>query len=125
MGKKVKGCPYYSARTLAESAEVIFAPYNYLIDPLIRESSDINLDGAIVIIDEGHNVEDQAAGAAAFEMEDGELEVVRKELLALSKHTTIKTEAEAFLHVIESFLHWREDYKGNFTIQEYDRSFKM
>lgn len=28
-----KACPYFAARSLAEQAELIFCPYNYLIDP--------------------------------------------------------------------------------------------
>jgi Fanconi anemia group J protein len=33
-------------------AEIIFCPYNYLLDPIIRDTLDINLDGAVVIFDE-------------------------------------------------------------------------
>jgi len=29
----IQGCPYFASRSLAHSAEVIFCPYNYLIDP--------------------------------------------------------------------------------------------
>lgn len=33
VGKKVKGCPYFASKKLYERAEVIFCPYNYIIDP--------------------------------------------------------------------------------------------
>lgn len=33
IGKKVRGCPYYASRKIYESAEVVFCPYNYIIDP--------------------------------------------------------------------------------------------
>lgn len=33
LGKKVKGCPFYASRKLYEGAEVVFCPYNYIIDP--------------------------------------------------------------------------------------------
>jgi hypothetical protein len=26
-------CPYFTARALAEDADIIFCPYNYLVDP--------------------------------------------------------------------------------------------
>ena len=26
-------CPYFAARSLAQEAEIVFCPYNYLIDP--------------------------------------------------------------------------------------------
>jgi Fanconi anemia group J protein len=38
LGKKVAACPYYGARSLMANAEIIFCPYNYIIDPSIRES---------------------------------------------------------------------------------------
>ncbi|KAJ3092901.1 hypothetical protein HK102_000877 [Quaeritorhiza haematococci] len=63
LGKKVKGCPYYTARGLAETAEIIFAPYNYLVDPLIRQAAEIDLKDNIVIIDEAHNIEDASSDA--------------------------------------------------------------
>ena len=33
-----QACPYYVTRNLKETADIIFCPYNYLIDPLVRES---------------------------------------------------------------------------------------
>ena len=57
MGKKHSGCPYYAARILAVDADIVFMPYNYLIDPLIRESCYLPLKDNIVILDEAHNIE--------------------------------------------------------------------
>src|SRR4051794_30272546 len=50
-GEKVEGCPYFASRQLAESptTDLIFCPYNYLLDPLIRSSMSIDLDNSIVI----------------------------------------------------------------------------
>lgn len=33
LGRKRRGCPYFTAKSLAQNAEIIFCPYNYLIDP--------------------------------------------------------------------------------------------
>ena len=33
----MQACPYFALRGLKEDAEIIFCPYNYLIDPMIRE----------------------------------------------------------------------------------------
>ena len=38
LGKKLKACPYYTARELMQDADIIFCPYNYLLDAQIRES---------------------------------------------------------------------------------------
>ncbi len=37
-GKKKTTCPYFLARELMTSADVVFCPYNYIIDPLIRQN---------------------------------------------------------------------------------------
>ena len=29
-------CPYFATRALRDEAEIVFCPYNYLIDPKIR-----------------------------------------------------------------------------------------
>jgi hypothetical protein len=40
LGKRNKGCPYFAAKDLAEEAEIVFAPYNYLVDPSKRTMTD-------------------------------------------------------------------------------------
>lgn len=57
-GKEHHGCPYYASRKLAEHADMVFCPYNYLLDPDIRESIGISAQGDCIIFDEAHNIED-------------------------------------------------------------------
>ncbi|KAK7057010.1 Fanconi anemia group J protein, partial [Halocaridina rubra] len=38
LGKKIKSCPYYAARSLMETADIVFCPYNYLVDTIIKDS---------------------------------------------------------------------------------------
>lgn len=52
-GTKLGACPYFGSRKLFEDAEVIFCPYNYIIDPTIRIAMDINLKDSIIVLDEG------------------------------------------------------------------------
>ena len=59
-GRRNHACPFYASKQLREEAEIIFCPYNYLIDPFIRSQMEINLNGHIVILDEAHNMEDTA-----------------------------------------------------------------
>ena len=40
-----------------EHAEIVFSPYNYLLDPAIREVMSINLENSVIVLDEAHNVE--------------------------------------------------------------------
>ncbi len=56
-GKKCRACPYYLSRDLASKADIIFMPYNYLLDQRILKSFRINLKDAVIILDEAHNVE--------------------------------------------------------------------
>lgn len=49
-------CPYYLSRELQKTADMIFLPYNYLVDDSIRESLNINLTDAVLLFDEAHNL---------------------------------------------------------------------
>lgn len=37
-GKEMGCCPYFAARELMQWADIIFCPYNYIIDPSIRDT---------------------------------------------------------------------------------------
>ena len=54
LGRSTRGCPYFASRTLLADARLILCPYNYLLDPLIREAMGLDqyLKGAAVVIDE-------------------------------------------------------------------------
>lgn len=57
VGRKLKMCPYYASKELISDADIIFMPYNYLLDPSVRKSNKIELTGNIIILDEAHNIE--------------------------------------------------------------------
>ncbi len=59
-GKKSRLCPFFLA-------EIIMCPYNYIIEPVIRNAMNIDLEGAIIVIDEAHNIEDSCRAAGSFE----------------------------------------------------------
>ena len=42
----------------AEEAELIFCPYNYLLDPVVRVAMAVDIENAVLIFDEAHNIED-------------------------------------------------------------------
>jgi Rad3-related DNA helicase len=56
------------ASKIAETADLIFAPYIYLLDPVIRNNSAVSLINSVVILDEAHNIEDTCRSAASFEV---------------------------------------------------------
>lgn len=43
---------------MSEQAQIVFSPYNYLIDPRVRQSMKIPINDNIIILDEAHNIED-------------------------------------------------------------------
>ena len=63
-----KGCPFFALRHMNESAEVIFCPYNYLFDHNVRRKMKLDVSGAAVIIDEGHNIEDVCRSGTSIEL---------------------------------------------------------
>ncbi|KAG7327644.1 hypothetical protein KOW79_009250 [Hemibagrus wyckioides] len=67
-GKKHRVCPYYLSRSLKQHADLIFMPYNYLLDPKSRRAHNIELKGAVVIFDEAHNVEKMCEESTSFDL---------------------------------------------------------
>jgi len=84
-------CPYYISQVLSKDADIIFAPYNYVLDPGIREALGIELDNSVVILDEAHNVEStlREAGSGKFgEFELCELIVMLNENAITERSTS-------------------------------------
>ncbi|XP_069892833.1 regulator of telomere elongation helicase 1-like isoform X2 [Dipodomys merriami] len=67
-GSKHKACPYYLSRNLKQQADIIFMPYNYLLDAKSRRAHNIDLKGTVVIFDEAHNVEKMCEESASFDL---------------------------------------------------------
>lgn len=49
-------CPYYLSLSVHNNFNVVACSYNHVFDPVVREAVGINLDGALVICDEAHNI---------------------------------------------------------------------
>ena len=64
LGRRIRVCPYYASRDMSEQAQIVFSPYNYLIDPRVRQSMKIPINDNIIILDEAHNIEDSARESA-------------------------------------------------------------
>ncbi|KAF5455624.1 hypothetical protein F2P56_025180 [Juglans regia] len=80
VGQVVKGCSYYAARSMADDAQLVFCPYNYIINPVIRGAMEVDIKGAIVILDEAHNIEDIARDAGSVDVEEDVLHKLQMEL---------------------------------------------
>ncbi|KAJ1794352.1 hypothetical protein LPJ59_004550, partial [Coemansia sp. RSA 2399] len=47
LGKSANACPYYASHELAKTAALVFCPYNYIVDPIVRSAVKISLDDNI------------------------------------------------------------------------------
>ncbi|XP_024022473.1 regulator of telomere elongation helicase 1 homolog isoform X2 [Morus notabilis] len=68
IGKSSGPCPYYMSREIHKVVDILFAPYNYLIDRGYRKSLNLNFKNSILIFDEAHNLESLCADAASFDL---------------------------------------------------------
>jgi len=72
LGLKVVACPYELAKRVGSRSRVIIAAYNYLFDPEIRNifTRDLNVDleRAVIIVDEAHNLPDVLRGMFSKEL---------------------------------------------------------
>ena len=78
-----KYCPYYASKERAAIADLIFMPYNYLIDEKIRENFDIDYSNSIIIFDEAHNIAACTEEVTSFELRAANLESCLAEVHAL------------------------------------------
>jgi Fanconi anemia group J protein len=119
-------CPYYLSRALATHAELVFCPYNYVLDPAIRSSLHMDLKDNIVVLDEAHNIEDclRESGSGHF----GEFELCdiivmlnhfagpyqTTQVPVLEETWALQELAHDLLVVIESILFFLIDGKSQF-----------
>ncbi|KAL5576411.1 hypothetical protein UlMin_018110, partial [Ulmus minor] len=68
IGKSSGPCPYYVSREIHKVVDILFAPYNYLIDREYRKSITLDWTDSVLIFDEAHNLESLCADAASFDL---------------------------------------------------------
>lgn len=63
-------CPFFLSKELCKDADIIFMPYNYLLDPNARKAlvDQVKWEDAIIIFDEAHNVESVCSDASSFDI---------------------------------------------------------
>jgi regulator of telomere elongation helicase 1 len=77
-------CAYYLARESIERSDIIFVPYNYLIDPTTRKAQGVALANSILLIDEAHNIESCATDAFSFSLSSLDFERAIKDIFTAS-----------------------------------------
>nr|XP_012300982.1 Fanconi anemia group J protein isoform X3 [Aotus nancymaae] len=125
LGKKLRACPYYTARELIQDADIIFCPYNYLLDAQIRETMDLNLKEQVVILDEAHNIEDCARESASYSVTEVQLRFARDELDSMVNNNIRKKDHEPLRAVCYSLINWLEANSEYLVERHYESSCKI
>lgn len=113
LGKEHGQCPYYHALDLYKDAELVLAPYNYLIDPIVRKARNISVRNYVVVLDEAHNIETHARDAASFTANLVDLHDTESKVATLSCEDSKKkdsddgeTEGQIVARLMGSFAEW-------------------
>uniref|UniRef100_A0A8C3CRE6 DNA 5'-3' helicase n=1 Tax=Cairina moschata TaxID=8855 RepID=A0A8C3CRE6_CAIMO len=125
LGKKLRACAYFAARELMVGADIVFCPYNYLLDPQIRESMEINLKGQVVILDEAHNIEDCARESVSFSVTESQLRAAREELDSMVNNNIRQKDHEHLRAVCYSLTNWLKESSSQLVERGYETSCKV
>ena len=69
IGQNHSLCPFYYSRNAIVDADIVFVPYNYLIDPMSRQSlTGLNFAGSVIIFDEAHNLDSVCGDSSSFDL---------------------------------------------------------
>eukprot|EP00871_Galdieria_phlegrea_P000853 jgi/Galph1/1769/GphlegSOOS_G436.1 len=126
VGRRHNMCPYFASQELMKDAELIFCPYSYLLDPVVRNAMQVNLHDSIIILDEAHNIEDICRETASCEVSVEDLEQARTELEQLQSSPTVAGSMREHLSLISSFIlgitSWchEQDINDNFSTDKND-----
>ena len=67
LGKEQLFCPYFHSIDSCKDSDIVFMPYNYLVDSKIRPPS-LKIENSIIIIDEAHNIESVCCDSVSFDL---------------------------------------------------------
>ena len=80
LGKAMGVCPYYAARSVVLSSEVLTLPYPLLLQKSAREALSVPIKGHIILIDEAHNLMDAIADTCSVTITLQQLDVANSQL---------------------------------------------
>ncbi|KAL3657099.1 hypothetical protein V7S43_018012 [Phytophthora oleae] len=113
LAQKHRECAYFHARDALDHANIVFAPYNYLLDPTIREAVGITLKDSIIVLDEAHNVEDTCRSSASVEVTADTLAASIKAFSIVIKHGNRPKTYNALLKLLNGISRWLQSVDSN------------
>ncbi|KZV58829.1 Fanconi anemia group J protein [Dorcoceras hygrometricum] len=110
------------ARSMAQDAELVFCPYNYLMNPIIREAMEVDIGGSVIIFDEAHNIEDIARDAGSIDLEEEALLHLQTDLGQMSLNDAMTY--QPLFEMMEEILSWIDRRKYTLAKREFQRYFR-
>ncbi|KAM8719222.1 hypothetical protein ACLKA7_011867 [Drosophila subpalustris] len=80
-GAACGSCPYYATRAAQAQAQLVLLPYPMLLQRSSRQQLGIDLRGAIIIVDEAHNLLDTIAQLHSSELTLAQLQLAKEQLV--------------------------------------------
>ncbi|KAJ2430434.1 hypothetical protein GGF41_001000 [Coemansia sp. RSA 2531] len=120
LGRESRSCPYFAARELSATADLVFCPYNYILDPGVRGSTGVELEGNVVILDEAHNVENAARDSGSLEITDEQLHVVAMECRMMVDRGKLIKDHETVGTLAFTLINWLRDSDHPYEYLEFD-----
>jgi regulator of telomere elongation helicase 1 len=63
-------CPYFQQRRTEPISNIVIMPYNYLMDMDLLSRTKIDLSDAVILIDEAHNIDNNAQDGCSIEISE-------------------------------------------------------
>ncbi|KAJ1661866.1 hypothetical protein EV178_006351 [Coemansia sp. RSA 1646] len=120
LGKQTMSCPYYASREIGGEADLIFCPYNYILDPGVRDAAGISLNGNVIILDEAHNIEGAARDAASKEITDAQLGILFSECENMIKETILPDVHLRIAKMAENICFWLRNEQNTYEFRDYE-----
>ena len=67
MCERLQCCPYYLSKRNVNTSDIVLMPYNHIINRTIRNRSNINIKGSVIVFDEAHNIVESVLNACNCE----------------------------------------------------------
>ncbi|XP_064460646.1 Fanconi anemia group J protein-like isoform X2 [Ornithodoros turicata] len=106
IGKRLRVCPYFWTLDLIPRCDIVFCPYNYLIDPIIRKCLSINLSNSVVVLDEAHNIEDSCRESISLSITQDQIREMIRDLEEMQRQGVSPDEHFAVAKVMSALSVW-------------------
>ncbi|KAH9626953.1 hypothetical protein KSS87_005722 [Heliosperma pusillum] len=111
------GCSYFAARSMADDAHIIFCPYSYIINPVIRRAMEVDIKGAVLILDEAHNIEDMSREAGSVNVDEDAFQKLQLELGQLC--STDALTYQPLFEMVQDIISWMYNRKDSLEKRDF------